>query len=73
MFGVAAALLVGGGTLTRLTGKLHYSNYWGGNVFAPFAIVVGLILLFMAILGPGLKTYRTREAPPPPWKRRRHF
>jgi hypothetical protein len=24
-------------------GKLHYRIYWGGLVFAPFAIVIGLL------------------------------
>jgi hypothetical protein len=41
--------LVFHGTAT-LQGGLHYSNYWGGAVFAPFAITVGVFLLLVALL-----------------------
>jgi uncharacterized membrane protein HdeD (DUF308 family) len=33
-----------------LFGKLHYSNYWGAAVFAPFAVFVGLLALTGAFL-----------------------
>jgi len=29
--------------------ELNYSNYWGGVVFAPIAIIVALITLFIII------------------------
>jgi hypothetical protein len=31
--------------LALLRGKTHYENYWGGPVFAPFAIFIGLLFL----------------------------
>ena len=30
-----------------MAGRLHYPNYWGGMVFAPYAVLVGAV----AILG----------------------
>lgn len=29
------------GVSALLRGNLHYSNWWGGAVFAPFAILIG--------------------------------
>ena len=43
------------GTLTLASGRLHYSNWWGGQVFAPFAIVGGMIALTAAIRGKPFK------------------
>jgi hypothetical protein len=31
-------------------GRLHYQNYWGGSIFAPLAIVVGITALVMVIV-----------------------
>ena len=45
---VGASLLLSG-SREVLSGDLHYSNYWGGAVFAPLAIVIGLFLLVGAI------------------------
>jgi hypothetical protein len=36
------------GVVTLLQGKLHYQNWWHAPVFAPFAIVVGALDLFVA-------------------------
>jgi hypothetical protein len=33
------------GTLPLLRGKTHCENYWGSPVFAPFAILIGLLFL----------------------------
>lgn len=41
-----------------LFGDLHYSNYWGGAVFAPLAIAIGLFLLVMLVL-----KWRTLDQP----------
>lgn len=41
---VFGAILVIGGAGTLHEGGFHYSNYWGGAVFAPFAIVIGIAL-----------------------------
>lgn len=45
---VAASLLLSG-LRDISSGDLHYSNYWGGAVFAPVAVIVGLFLLFGVI------------------------
>jgi hypothetical protein len=29
--------------------RLHYPNYWGGSVFAPFAIALGIAVLVIVI------------------------
>ena len=36
-------------TTDLLRGRLHYGNYWGGPVFAPLAIVLGVFLLYVAL------------------------
>jgi hypothetical protein len=50
----AAMLLLGASLLLSgsreiLSSDFHYSNYWGGGVFAPLAIVIGVLLLAGAI------------------------
>ena len=42
-------MLVSMGALSLLTGRTHYQNYWGGPVFAPFAILAGLLYLADAL------------------------
>jgi hypothetical protein len=39
--------ILGFGTL--LLGYLHYRNYWGGAVFAPFALLIGVIAVAFAV------------------------
>lgn len=38
------------GVAALWTGRLHYQNYWGGSVFAPLAIVVGIMALVVVIV-----------------------
>jgi hypothetical protein len=38
------------GVSTLLKGQLHYANYWGGAVFAPFAILIGVLGIYVAIV-----------------------
>jgi hypothetical protein len=40
-----ACLLILFGIAALLKGDLGYRNYWGGLVFAPFAIAIGIFLL----------------------------
>jgi hypothetical protein len=49
--GFAGVLAMALGVVTLLQGKLHYQNYWHGAVFAPFAVLVGSLILFVAIKG----------------------
>lgn len=49
----AVLILLGGalilsGIRAFVVGTLHYRNYWGGAVFAPLAILAGLLLLVLA-------------------------
>jgi hypothetical protein len=37
------------GVLHIVADQLNYENYWGGVVFAPFTIVFGLIVLYVAL------------------------
>lgn len=49
MLGFIGVMILGWGVLTLLGGKLHYSNVWGGMMFAPYALVVGILVMFVAI------------------------
>jgi hypothetical protein len=51
IFMLLSITVVLGGAATMMDGDLHYSNYWGGSVFAPFAIAAGLFLLVLAVAG----------------------
>lgn len=41
-------IILGGSTLAGQ--QLHYSNWWGGAVFAPFALAVGLSAVVVAVV-----------------------
>jgi hypothetical protein len=45
-FGVFAVCY---GVLQIMRGQLSYQNYWGGLVFAPFAIVLGVLVLYISL------------------------
>lgn len=55
-----AAVLVIGGGVTLYRGGVGWSNYWGGFVYAPFAILIGLLLLVAAFKKPSNRR-RTRD------------
>ena len=38
------------GLATLLKGKLQYSNYWGGAVFAPYALLIGPLVVLVGIV-----------------------
>jgi hypothetical protein len=42
--------------------RLHYPNYWGGSVFAPFAIVLG-IAVFVIVIAKWRSLNQTRPRP----------
>jgi len=44
-FSLMGLMFIAMGALALLRGKTHYENYWGGPVFAPFAIFIGLLFL----------------------------
>jgi len=37
------------GLAHMFAGETHYSNWWGGLVFAPFTVLVGFFLLYLVI------------------------
>jgi hypothetical protein len=37
------------GVTTLTLARLHYPNYWGGPDFAPFALVIGVLGIVLAI------------------------
>ena len=41
-------MIIATGALTLAQGKLHYQNPWGLAVFAPFAFVVGTLVIVLA-------------------------
>jgi hypothetical protein len=43
------ALAIAGGVMALSLHKLHYQNYRGDNVFAPFAIVIGVLAIMVSI------------------------
>lgn len=48
--GFVGLMVFATGVLSLMAGRLHYSNYWGGAVFAPYAIIVGGMLMVGMIL-----------------------
>jgi len=49
-FGIAliGGMILGFGALTLMSGYLHYSNWWGAPMFAPFALVIGVLCFVVA-------------------------
>jgi uncharacterized membrane protein HdeD (DUF308 family) len=46
---VLGLMMLGSGSVTFVSGHLHYSNYyWYASVFAPFAILIGILCLVAA-------------------------
>jgi len=56
---LAAVLIVGGGA-TLYRGGFGWTNYWGGLVYAPFAVVIGL-LLFVVVFKKPSRRGRTKD------------
>jgi hypothetical protein len=49
VLGLLGLMVLGWGVLTLFGGRLHYSNVWGGMMFAPFALLIGILVIVMAI------------------------
>jgi hypothetical protein len=45
-------LIVALSAITLFAGKLAYQNWFGQNVFAPFAVGIGLLAIGIGIFGP---------------------
>jgi len=48
-FGCIGFVILVTGISTLARGRLHYPNYWGGAVFAPFAVIVGALTIIVMI------------------------
>ena len=53
---VGRIALIAGGLILLMTGvfdivrgRLLYPNYWGGAVFTPFTILVGILIVFIGV------------------------
>jgi hypothetical protein len=66
-----AVVLLIGGTLTLYRGDLGWTNYWGGFVYAPTAIVIGLLLLAVAFKKRSPRR-RTKDRSGFAWGKRRY-
>lgn len=48
--GLIVVALIAAAVRTLATGQLHYSNYWGGKVFAPFAFFIAVIIVVGVVI-----------------------
>jgi hypothetical protein len=47
---LVALMIIGTGLIPMVSkGNLFYSNWWGGLVFAPLAVLVGIFFLYIVI------------------------
>jgi formate/nitrite transporter FocA (FNT family) len=46
---VFAIILISTGVVHIIRGSMGWKNYWGGLVFLPFAVVFGLLLIYVVI------------------------
>jgi fatty acid desaturase len=49
-FAFLGVLILCFGVGNLAAGRLHYSNWWGGAVFAPFAVVIGTMAIMIALV-----------------------
>jgi hypothetical protein len=46
---ILGLVIVAWGALTLIGGQMNYASSWAGLVFAPLALLVGMLVLLMAI------------------------
>ena len=44
---LVATIFISIGVLTLVQGELVFSNYWGGVIFAPLGILLGIFILYI--------------------------
>jgi uncharacterized membrane protein len=49
IFALLALCIIFAGIVALLNGDLGYGNYWGGLVFAPMGIVIGILFLYIVL------------------------
>ena len=55
------AVLAGQAVLALMSGRLGWRNYWGGFVFAPFAILVAVLCIIMILKHRGFPRFPREE------------
>lgn len=58
---VGAVFLLISSALSIIAGRLNYNNYWGGVVFAPFAFVIGALMLIIVLRSEKKRSVPTSE------------
>ena len=58
---IAGSILIITGIISIITGQLQYTNYWGGLVFAPVAILAGILAIYIAIYRPSKMNLPNRD------------
>jgi hypothetical protein len=69
VFALMGLLLLAQGVVNLWQGRHSYENYWGGKVFAPFAIVLGTMTLVVVVFGWDLLPRRRTGSGPRPSRR----
>jgi hypothetical protein len=54
LFMLVGLVFIGFGIAALQRGSMTYQNWWGGLVFAPFAIIFGIIFILGAIFKPSI-------------------
>lgn len=49
VLGFFGTIIIVMGLSSIYSGNFNYSNYWGGVVFAPIAIIIGILVLIVVI------------------------
>ena len=61
LFLIFGATIIGVGIGPLRHGRLSYENWWGGLVFAPFAIIFGIIIVLGALFKPAIFGKATKQ------------
>ncbi len=49
VLGLVGFMVLGSGIEAVMAGRLHAGNHWGAGIFAPYAVVVGVVVILVAI------------------------
>jgi uncharacterized membrane protein HdeD (DUF308 family) len=54
LFSVFGLVIISAGVVSLRHGDSSYQNWWGGVVFAPLGIILGVLFILGAIFKPGI-------------------
>lgn len=63
-----ASMIIFYAVVDLLRGETIYSNYWGGQVFAPIAIIGGVLIIYVVWFRSKHLQSRHRDKSEYPWK-----